>query len=141
MKKTSINKVLRKAGKLLAAWAILLSPVPIFSQGGPPVMPTPCGVNNISFTQQTGFGNNNRMLIGGYGQNDGTICWNCYSDSSFYGRHRAFNLTSGPINAGAPVPSWSSRIFQDIPRGVLRIQSGFSQCMVYLNARKRKRCR
>lgn len=83
-----------------------------------------CGVNGITFTQQAGFGNNSQIIIGGYGQNDGAINFNCYSDSSVYGRSRIFNRPVGmapPL--GSPVPTWSSRIFQDLPAGILRIQT------------------
>ncbi len=83
-----------------------------------------CGVNGITFTQQAGFGNNSQIIIGGYGQNDGAINFNCYSDSSVYGRSRIFNRPVGMFPpAGSPVPTWSSRIFQDLPAGVLRIQT------------------
>lgn len=83
-----------------------------------------CGVNGISFTQQAGFGNNSQIIIGGYGLNDGAINFNCYSDSSVYGRSRIFNRPVGMFPpAGSPVPTWSSRIFQDLPAGILRIQT------------------
>lgn len=83
-----------------------------------------CGVNGITFTQQAGFGNNSQIIIGGYGQNDGAINFNCYSDSSVYGRSRIFNRPVGMMPpAGSPVPTWSSRIFQDLPAGILRIQT------------------
>lgn len=83
-----------------------------------------CGVNGITFTQQAGFGNNSQIIIGGYGQNDGAINFNCYSDSSVYGRSRIFNRPVGMLPpAGSPVPTWSSRIFQDLPAGILRIQT------------------
>lgn len=83
-----------------------------------------CDVNGIVFNQQAGFGNNSKILIGGYGQNDGAINFNCYSDSTTYGVSRSFNRPVGVLPpSGSPVPSWSARIFQDIPAGVLRIQS------------------
>lgn len=83
-----------------------------------------CGVNGITFTQQAGFGNNSQIIIGGYGQNDGAINFNCYSDSSVYGRSRIFNRPVGMMPpAGSPVPTWSSRVFQDLPAGILRIQT------------------
>ena len=81
-------------------------------------------VANLSFTQQAGFGANNKIVIGGYGTNDGVIGWNCYSDSSFYGRSRSFNMPSMGFMVGAPVPHWSTRIFQDMAKGVFRIQNG-----------------
>lgn len=83
-----------------------------------------CGVNGITFTHQAGFGNNSQIIIGGYGQNDGAINFNCYSDSSVYGRSRIFNRPVGIMPpAGSPVPTWSSRVFQDLPAGILRIQT------------------
>jgi hypothetical protein len=83
-----------------------------------------CGVNGITFTQQAGFGNNSQIMIGGFGQNDGSICFNCYSDSTVYGRSRIFNRPVGIMPPlGSPVPTWSSRIFQDLPAGILRIQT------------------
>jgi hypothetical protein len=83
-----------------------------------------CGVNGITFTQQAGFGNNSQIIIGGFGQNDGAINFNCYSDSSVYGRSRIFNRPVGIFPpAGSTVPTWSSRIFQDLPNGILRIQT------------------
>lgn len=83
-----------------------------------------CGVNGITFTQQAGFGNNSQIIIGGFGQNDGAINFNCYSDSSVYGRSRIFNRPVGIMPPlGSPVPTWSSRIFQDLPAGILRIQT------------------
>lgn len=83
-----------------------------------------CGVNGITFTQQAGFGNNSQIIIGGFGQNDGVINFNCYSDSTVYGRSRIFNRPVGMMPpAGSPVPTWSSRIFQDLPAGILRIQT------------------
>lgn len=83
-----------------------------------------CGVNGVTFTQQAGFGNNSQIIIGGYGQNDGAINFNCYSDSTVYGRSRIFNRPVGMMPpVGSPVPTWSSRIFQDLPAGILRIQT------------------
>lgn len=83
-----------------------------------------CGVNGLTFTQQAGFGSNSQIIIGGFGQNDGAINFNCYSDSTVYGRSRIFNRPVGMLPpAGSSVPSWSSRIFQDIPAGILRIQT------------------
>lgn len=83
-----------------------------------------CGVNGITFTQQAGFGNNSQIIIGGFGQNDGAINFNCYSDSTVYGRSRIFNRPVGIMPPlGSPVPTWSSRIFQDLPAGILRIQT------------------
>jgi hypothetical protein len=79
---------------------------------------------NITYTQQAGFGNNNRIVIGGYGFFDGVIGWNCYSDSSSYGHSRSFNMPSGPFVSGFNTPHWSSRIFQDMRAGVFRIQNG-----------------
>ena len=79
---------------------------------------------NITYTQQAGFGNNNRIVIGGYGFFDGVIGWNCYSDSSFYGHSRSFNMPNGPFASGFNTPHWSSRIFQDMRAGVFRIQNG-----------------
>lgn len=84
-----------------------------------------CVINSgVPFTQQMGFGANNKMVLGGYGTNDGTICWNCYSDSTFYGRSRAFNMPNSGFLLGAPVPHWSSRITQDMVAGIFRIQNG-----------------
>ena len=52
------------------------------SLGIPPEISVPlCPVNNISFTQQLGFGTTNKILIRGSSTNDGTICWNYYSDA------------------------------------------------------------
>ena len=83
-----------------------------------------CGVNGVTFTQQAGFGNNSQIIIGGFGQNDGAINFNCYSDSNVYGRSRIFNRPVGIMPPlGSPVPTWSSRIFQDLPAGILRIQT------------------
>ncbi len=104
------------AGKIILASAFLLSVISIKAQR--------CGVNGITFTQQAGFGNNSQIIIGGYGQNDGAINFNCYSDSSVYGRSRIFNRPVGMLPpAGSPVPTWSSRVFQDLPAGILRIQT------------------
>lgn len=84
-----------------------------------------CPVNGgVPFTQQMGIGSNNKMILGGYGSNDGTICWNCYNDSTFYGRSRSFNMPSMGFPLGSPVPHWSSRITQDIVGGIFRIQNG-----------------
>lgn len=117
MKKTfTIKKPLQKipAASLLA-FAFLFSPS---------LNAQRCGVNGITFTQQSGFGNNSQIIIGGYGQNDGAINFNCYSDSMVYGRSRIFNRPVGMMPpAGSPVPTWSSRIFQDLPAGILRIQT------------------
>lgn len=81
-------------------------------------------IANLSYTQQAGFGNNNRIVIGGYGFFDGVIGWNCYSDSSSYGHSRSFNMPNGPFASGFNTPHWSSRIFQDMRAGVFRIQNG-----------------
>lgn len=81
-------------------------------------------VANLTYTQQAGFGNNNRIVIGGYGFFDGVIGWNCYSDSSSYGHSRSFNMPNGPFASGFNTPHWSSRIFQDMRAGVFRIQNG-----------------
>lgn len=84
-----------------------------------------CVINSgVPFAQQMGFGANNKMVLGGYGTNDGTICWNCYSDSTFYGRSRSFNMPNMGFPAGSPVPHWSSRITQDMVGGIFRIQNG-----------------
>lgn len=83
-----------------------------------------CPVNAVPFTSQMGVGTNNKMILGGYGSNDGTICWNCYNDSNFYGRSRSFNMPSMGFPLGSPVPHWSSRITQDIVAGIFRIQNG-----------------
>lgn len=112
---------LRSVVSVFIASAFLFSASPAQAQ-------LPCAVNGITYTQQAGFGNNNRVIIGGFGTNDGAICWNCYSDSSTFGRHRSYNMPTGAYNSNAPVPSWSSRIFQDITAGVLRIQSGRANC-------------
>lgn len=92
-------------------------------------LPTPpCGVNGLTFNQQAGFGGNNKMIIGGYGQNDGTICWNCYNDSLVHGRSKAFNMPTAPYNPSAPVPTWSARITTDMLADVWRFQVGMDNC-------------
>lgn len=83
-----------------------------------------CDVNGILFNQQAGFGSNSKIMIGGYGMNDGSICWNCYPDSTVFGRSRIFNRPVGIMPPlGSPVPMWSARIFQDGPANVMRIQT------------------
>lgn len=95
---------------------ILSASVPSYSQR--------CDVNGILFNQQAGFGSNSKIMIGGYGQNDGSICFNCYSDSTTYGVSRSFNRPVGMLPpVGSPVPAFSARVFQDLPAGVLRIQT------------------
>ena len=101
------------------AFALLFTTQNAYAQYSPP-----CAINPIPSQQQMNFGNNNKIVIGGYGANDGSICWNCYSDSLVYGRSRAFNMPTMGFVAGSPVPHWSSRIFQDIPKQILRIQNG-----------------
>lgn len=119
-KQTTKNQLLQNfAVALFFAFAFLFS-----TQNAVAQFSNPCPVNAIPFTQQMGFGSTNKMILGGYGQNDGSICWNCYSDSSFYGRARAFNMPTGSYVAGSPTPDWSSRISQDIVSKVFRIQTG-----------------
>jgi hypothetical protein len=119
MKKKTINlkTLLHNAGIVFFVSAFLLTSSTLTAQR--------CGVNGITFTQQAGFGNNSQIIIGGYGQNDGAINFNCYSDSSVYGRSRNFNRITGGVipPGGSPIPNWNSRIFQDLPLGVLRIQT------------------
>jgi hypothetical protein len=119
MKKKTINfkTLLCNAGTVFFVSAFLLTSYTLTAQR--------CGVNGITFTQQAGFGNNSQIIIGGYGQNDGAINFNCYSDSSVYGRSRNFNRITGGVipPGGSPIPNWNSRIFQDLPLGVLRIQT------------------
>lgn len=83
-----------------------------------------CDVNGVLFNQQAGFGSNSKIMIGGSGLNDGSICWNCYPDSTVFGRSRVFNR---PVSImpplGSPVPLWSARIFQDGPANIMRIQT------------------
>ena len=98
-------------------------------QGPPPELPAPlCPVNNITFTPQLGFGTINKILIGGSAVNDGTICWNCYNDSTNYGRSRAFNMSTNPYVGGSNVPNFSSRITQDLQSSVMRFQVGQADC-------------
>lgn len=117
MKKTVYSQnTLRFVGRTLLAFAFLFIMCTVNAQR--------CGVNGLTFTQQAGFGNNSLIIIGGFGQNDGAINFNCYSDSSVYGRSRIFNRPVGIMPpAGSSVPIWSSRIFQDLPTGILRIQT------------------
>lgn len=117
MKKTVCSQnTLRFVGRTLLAFAFLFIMCTVNAQR--------CGVNGLTFTQQAGFGNNSLIIIGGFGQNDGAINFNCYSDSSVYGRSRIFNRPAGIMPpAGSSVPIWSSRIFQDLPTGILRIQT------------------
>ncbi len=117
MKKQKYStRILQSVGNLLLAGTLLCIVSSINAQR--------CGVNGITFTQQAGFGNNSQIIIGGFGQNDGAINFNCYSDSSVYGRSRIFNRPVGVFPpAGSTVPTWSSRIFQDLPTGILRIQT------------------
>ncbi|KAB2913814.1 MAG: hypothetical protein F9K23_16355 [Bacteroidetes bacterium] len=104
------------AGKIIFASAFLLSVISIKAQR--------CDVNGILFNQQAGFGTNSKIMIGGSGLNDGSICWNCYPDSVVFGRSRVFNRPVGIMPPlGSPVPLWSARIFQDGPANVMRIQT------------------
>lgn len=104
------------AGKIFLASAFLLSMYSLKAQR--------CDVNGISYTQQAGFGSNSKIMVGGYGMNDGSICWNCYPDSSVFGRSRIFNRPVGILPpAGSPVPMWSARMFQDGPANIMRIQT------------------
>lgn len=97
-------------------------------QGPPEPVGTYCPVNVLPFTPQIGIGTLNKMIIGGPAGNDGSICWNCYNDSSGYGRARAFNMPNFSYQSGAAVPNFSSRITQDLQRSVMRWQVGVANC-------------
>ena len=87
-----------------------------------------CGVP-LTFTVQEGFGGRNKIIIGGAGNNDASISWNCYPDSFTYGMYRAFNFNTGiapPL--GSSIPTWCSRIFHDPTTNMLRIENGDASC-------------
>ncbi len=114
----------RKASRLVSA-ALFFAVAFLFVSQNSFAQFTPCAVTpGIPNAQQMEFGANNKIMMGGYGTNDGSICWNCYSDSTFYGRARSYNMPSMGFPGGSPVPHWSSRIMQDMVSGVFRLQNG-----------------
>lgn len=96
--------------------------------GPPPLCPI-----STPFTPRLGIGTVNKILIGGNGNNDGTICWNCYNDSVVYGQSKAFNMPVGPYVLGPYAPNFSSRITQDLQNSVMRWQIGIASCYNVIN--------
>jgi len=105
--------------------AIILASALLFA---PSLNAQTCGVP-LTFTAQEGFGSRNKIIIGGAGNNDASISWNCYPDSFTFGMYRAFNFNTGSVPpAGSSIPTWCSRIFHDPTTGVFRIQNGDASC-------------
>ncbi|MDL5051456.1 hypothetical protein QQ054_36230 [Oscillatoria amoena NRMC-F 0135] len=132
MNKNSISfkNLYTLAGKIFTASSLLFAAITTNAQdvipgpGGPPPL---CPIST-PFTPRLGIGTVNKILIGGNGNNDGTICWNCYNDSVVYGRSKAFNMPVGVYAIGPYAPNFSSRITQDLQNSVMRWQIGIANC-------------
>jgi hypothetical protein len=130
-KNTTLNQLLHPvAAFFFLAFALLFSTSTTKAQDvipGPNGPPPLCSIST-PFVPRLGIGTVNKILIGGNGNNDGTICWNCYNDTVVYGQSKAFNMPVGPYVLGPYAPNFSSRITQDLQNSVMRWQIGIASC-------------
>lgn len=96
--------------------------------GGQPPFEPPCVDNSIPYTSESGFGANQKIIIGGISNNDGFINWNAKSTST-YGSFKPNNILNGVAPLFQPSSNiWSAQIGMNNVLSRFRINVAPTNC-------------